>query len=214
MPFSSPKSASTSYLVLRHLYDGDVIEWPLAEDHPLRSLFDALESQGFVARWDRMWPLSDRYRLTEKGIAALEAAYRPQGADTFVEGLRTRNLSPRERRAHLEAQRLDPVIWPILHDPYTHWSTVAEDQGRYYAFFWADQRPPMRNPKPQQKPAVKAQKPQRGGGGGGGGMRPGAFGVHHHHHHYPHHDPTVVDLDREAGDPGYVPPPTGDYDVS
>jgi len=54
MPFSSPRSASTSYLILRHLYDGDVIEWPLPEDHPLRPLFDALVAQGLIARWDRV----------------------------------------------------------------------------------------------------------------------------------------------------------------
>ncbi|MFO0659697.1 MAG: hypothetical protein U0165_07695 [Polyangiaceae bacterium] len=45
MPFSNPQNAAVSFLVLRHLYDGDVIDWPLPEDHRFRALFGQLESQ-------------------------------------------------------------------------------------------------------------------------------------------------------------------------
>jgi hypothetical protein len=218
MPFSNARSAATSYLILRHLYDGDIIDWPLSPDHPLRAHFDALEAQGVIARWDRIWPLSDRYRLTEKGIAALEAIYRPTGADAFYESLRAENLPPHQRRARLQAQGLDPVIWPILHDPFTHWSTVGEDPGRYYAYLWDDQKPPMRRPSPKkQAPVVKGPSLKQGGGGGGVRFVRGVVDHHHHHHYHhqpPHHDPTVVDLDQESRDPGYAPPPAGDYDVS
>jgi hypothetical protein len=212
MPFSNPRNAATSYLVLRDLHDGNVIDWPLDEAHPLRGLFDLLTEQGYIARWDRMWPLHDRYRLTEKGIAALEGAYRPAGAQQFVDQLRARRLPAPERRAALQAQRLDPVIWPILHDPYTHWTNLAEDQGPYYRFFWEDQAPRRRPapPKPQKQAPARAQVRV---GGGGGGFRVQHVVVHEHHHH--HQDPsTLVDLDRDAGDPDYVAPEPGDYDVS
>ena len=67
MQFADPKQRANAYLILRHLYDGDVIEWPIDDAHPLRKIFHALEQQGYIARWDRMWPLHDRYRLTEAG---------------------------------------------------------------------------------------------------------------------------------------------------
>jgi len=71
MPFADPRAAATAYLILRHLYDGDIIDWPSPDDHPLREVFAQLEAQGYVARWDRVWPLHDRYRLlTEKGTLA------------------------------------------------------------------------------------------------------------------------------------------------
>src|SRR5215218_2790541 len=123
MQFADPQQLSAAYLVLRHLYDGDVIEWPIGEDHPLHPVFVALEAQGYVARWDRVWPLHDRYRLTERGIAAIEAVYRPAGAEAFFDELRGQNLNPAGRRAYLQARQLDPVLWPLLRDPSTHWST-------------------------------------------------------------------------------------------
>ena len=217
MPFSNPRSAATSYLILRHLYDGDIIEWPIADDHPLRSIFEALEAQGLVARWDRIWPLSDRYRLTERGIAAIEAVYRPSGAEAFFAEVRARNLPPAERRAFVASRGLDPVVWPLLHDPHTHWSNVGEFQGQYYGYLWEDQRPPgRRKPTPPQKPKPAPKpKPQKSVQRGGGGVRMPRVGHHHHHHrHGPHHDPTIVDLDDEAADPSYVAPVPGDYDVS
>jgi hypothetical protein len=215
MPFSTPRNAATSYLILRHLYEGDVIEWPIAEDHPKKPLLDALEAQGLIARWDRMWPLHDRYRLTDKGIAAIEAIYRPAGAEAFLADVRKRSLPPAERRAFVTSRGLDPVIWPILHDPYTHWSNLDQDQGQYHAFLWEDQRPPLRKPRPPKvkpAPAPKPRPPARVGGGGGVRV------VHHmvthdvhHHHHHPH---QVVDLDGQVEDPGDVDPVAGDYDVS
>jgi hypothetical protein len=99
MPFSSPERAALSYLILRQLYDGDVIEWPVGDDHPLAGVFGALEAQGYIARWDRIWPLRDRYRLTERGIAAIEAVYRPNDAEAVWQRLRAER--PKGRRAWL-----------------------------------------------------------------------------------------------------------------
>jgi len=187
---------ATAYLVLRHLYDGDVIEWPTPDDHPLREVFLQLEAQGYVARWDRVWPLHDRYR---RGIAAIEAVYRPAGAEAFFEDLRRRNLAPADRRKYLEAQGLNPVLWPLLHDPSTHWSTFHELGARYQSYVWEDMQPPKR---------VRPSKVKGGGGGRGGGVRV----VHHHHHErHVHH---LVDLDREAHQPGHIAPSAHDYDVS
>lgn len=201
MQFPDPQSASIAYLILRHLYDGDVIEWPIDDSHPQRPIFASLEQQGYIARWDRMWPLSDRYRLTERGIAAIEAVYRPAGAEEFFESMRRRNMSPHDRRVFLQQRQLDPMLWPLLHDPSTHWSTFLTTPSRYVSYVWEDRQPPKRRRPP----------PGKGGGGGGGrGYRAGV--VHHHHHH--HHDRNLVDLDREAG--GDVPhaAQTNDYDVS
>ena len=198
MQFADPRATATAYLILRHLYDGDIIEWPISDDHPLREVFMQLEAQGYVARWDRVWPLHDRYRLTEKGIATIEAVYRPAGADTFFEDLRRRNLSPPDRRAY-----------PLLHDPSTHWSTFHTMGARYHAYVWEEYQPPKRvRPTKVKPPAGKA--------GGGKGVRV----VHHHHHHDDHRHPhpavipQVVDLDQQAGDAGPAAPRTLDYDVS
>ncbi len=205
MQLPDAQSVSIAYLVLRHLYDGDVIEWPLDDDHPQRPIFAALEVQGYVARWDRIWPLHDRYRLTERGIAAIEAVYRPAGAEAFFDDLRKRNLSPPNRRAHLQARQLDPTLWPLLHDPSTHWSTFLTTPARYLGYVWEDSRPPKRT----RPPPVA-----RGGGGVRGGGGRGVVVHHHHHHQHGHHrDPNLVDLDREVDDvPGAVQP--SDYDVS
>lgn len=192
---------ATAYLILRHLYDGDVIEWPAPDDHPLRGVFQQLEAEGYVARWDRIWPLRDRYRLTDKGIAAIEAVYRPAGAEAFFEDLRRRNLAPQDRRAYLQAQGLNPALWPLLHDPSTHWSTFGDLGARYHSYVWEDMQPPKR---------LRPTKTRRAGGGGGG-VR--VVNVHHVHHHEPHRA-HVVDLDRAADDPVTATPTTSDYDVS
>ncbi len=197
MQFADPRSTATAYLILRHLYDGDIIEWPIPDDHPQREIFAQLEAQGYVARWDRVWPLHDRYRLTERGIAAIESVYRPAGAEAFFEDLRRRNLSPHDRRAFLQQHGLNPALWPLLHDPSTHWSTFHEVGARYHSYVWEDMQPPKR---------VRPTK-QKGGGGGG---RP----VHHHHHHDHRRAAHLLDLDREANDPGHTAPGTFDYDVS
>lgn len=209
MQFEDPQELSNAYLILRHLYDGDVIEWPIADDHPLRNLFSAMEAQGYLARWDRTWPLHDRYRLTDKGIAAIEGVYKPAGAESVYQDVRGRNLSAAQRRAYLQQQGYDPVLWPLLHDPSTHWDMYRQDRGRYHGWFWEDQQPyrhrrghgassytddldvddldePDDSPQPQL---------------------PGAL-------------PYVVDLDREANPSGGsdlitgAEPATTDYDVS
>ncbi|TMQ14639.1 MAG: hypothetical protein E6J90_26640 [Deltaproteobacteria bacterium] len=141
MEFADPQDKATAYLILRHLYDGDVIEWPIADDHPLRHVFAALEAQGYIARWDRMWPRHDRYRLTDQGIAAIEAVYRPAGAEAVYHDLRHRNPSVAQRRAYLVQRGYDPLLWPLLHDPTTHWELWRNDHGRYYDWFWEDQLP-------------------------------------------------------------------------
>src|ERR1041384_8053051 len=114
MEFADPQDLSTAYLILRHLYDGDVIEWPIADDHPLKHVFTGLEAQGYIARWDRTWPKHDRYRLTDKGIAMIESVYRPTGAEAIYNAVRQRNLGPAQRRAYLQEQGYDPMLWPLL----------------------------------------------------------------------------------------------------
>ena len=141
MQFEDPQDRSTAYLILRHLYDGDVIEWPIAEDHPLRHVFAALEAQGYVARWDRVWPLRDRYRLTDQGIAAIEAVYRPASAEDVYNDVRGRKLGASQRRTYLVQRGYDPVLWPLLHDPMTRWDTWPYDRGGYHDWFWEDQLP-------------------------------------------------------------------------
>jgi hypothetical protein len=207
MQFADPRAMATAYLILRHLYDGDIVEWPIPDDHPLRDIFVQLEAQGYVARWDRVWPLHDRYRLTEKGIAAIEAVYRPAGAESFFEDLRRRNLSPVDRRGYLQSQGLNPALWPLLHDPSTHWSTFFTHGARYHSYVWEDMQPPKR---------IRSSKTKKMSGGGGGRSVGGPkFPLHHEHAPLPivHH---VVDLDRQAqnADVGHVAPAAADYDVS
>jgi len=194
MQFADPQQLPLAYLILRHLYDGDVIEWPVGEEHPLHAVFAALEAQGYVARWDRVWPLADRYRLTERGIAAIEAVYRPAGAEQFMNQIRQQNMSAAQRRAYLQQQRLDPVLWPLLHDPTTHWTTYGTTGSRYQSFFWEDQRPPRRtrHHHKQTHHAKEARPPERP----------------------PEVIPYVVDLDRRADDPSAFAPASPDYDVS
>ncbi|HEU4537638.1 MAG TPA: hypothetical protein VFS00_26140, partial [Polyangiaceae bacterium] len=136
MPFSSPERAALSYLILRQLYDGDVIDWPVGDEHPLAGAFAALEAQGYLARWNRIWPLKDRYRLTERGIAALEAVYRPSEAEVIWQ--RLRGEGPAGRRTVLQSHRADPHIWPVLHDPHTHWSNWPHFRGPWYDYIWED----------------------------------------------------------------------------
>ncbi len=206
MQFADPQATSIAYLILRHLYDGDVIEWPIADDHPQREIFAGLEAQGYVARWDRVWPLHDRYRLTEKGIAMIESVYRPAGAEAFFDEVRRMGMPPNDRRAYFAQRRLDPVLWPLLHDPSTHWSTFGTVGSRYQQYIWEDQRPPKR-----RRPPPGVTKPARAGGPP---PRVGHPVVVHHVHHHHHHDPHVVDLDREVDDDRAPAPGGADYDVS
>lgn len=193
MIFADPRAAATAYLILRHLYDGDVIDWPIADDDPHRETFAALEAQGYVARWDRVWPLHDRYRLTDKGIAAIEAVYRPAGAEAFFDDLRRRNLTAQDRRAHLQAHGLNPALWPLLHDPSTHWSTFTTLGGPYHHYIWEDHQPPKRRRQAAGAPAK----------------------IHHVAPSTPPQDRMFLyDLDREVEGRGPTGPSAVDYDVS
>lgn len=194
MQFADPRQRANAFLILRHLYDGDVIEWPVEDDHALKPVFDALETQGYVARWDRTWPLHDRFRLTEQGIAAIEAVYKPAGADQTWNDLRGRNLRPEQRRDYLVNQGYDPYLWPVLHDPSSSWDTYYDEPSFYSSYIWEDDQPFRRRhhhnvvePVVEEVPVPVAQAPY------------------------------VVDLDREAaavGDAGVSAPLASDYDVS
>ncbi|HEX4422506.1 MAG TPA: hypothetical protein VH165_31545 [Kofleriaceae bacterium] len=194
MQFEDPQEQSTAYLILRHIYDGDVIEWPIADDHPLRHIFVAMEQQGYVARWDRVWPLHDRYRLTDKGIAAIEAVYKPGEAEAVMNDLRSQNLGPVQRRAYLSSRGYNPGLWPLLHDPSSSWDNYGYGYGhsRYHDWFWEDQQPYRYRRSGAYTPDADVpdlQVPD---------------------------DPqpqqtSVVDLDREAQSSA---PASGDYDVS
>jgi hypothetical protein len=129
--------------------------------------------------------------------------YKPAGADAFFEEMRRHNLDPAGRRTYLAARRLDPVLWPLLHDPSTHWSTYGTDPARYLAYIWEDQQPQKRRRPPAGRP------------GGGGGVRMGGGQSRHHQGVLvDRRDPQLVDLDREA-DLGVGPVgTTTDYDVS
>jgi hypothetical protein len=210
MQFEDPQDLSTAYLVLRHLYDGDVIEWPIADDHPLRNVFAALEAQGYIARWDRTWPRHDRYRLTDKGIATIEGVYRPTGAEAIYSDVRSQNLSAAQRRAYLVQQGYDPVLWPLLHDPSTHWDTYRQDRSRYHDWFWEDRLPYRR--RRGYSSTSEGDDPDLDVGDDGDDddqqQPPPAQRV----------VPYVVDLDREASagsasDLGTAPA-AADYDVS
>ncbi len=203
MQFADPSAGATAYLILRHLYDGDVIEWPIADDHPLRGVFAQLEAEGYVARWDRVWPLHDRYRLTEKGIATIEAVYRPAGSEAFFDELRRANLNPAGRRGYLQTRGFDPNLWPLLHDPSTHWSTYQQTGARYHAYVWEDHRP------------ARPRRPPANAGKGQGGV---SRVIHHHHDddYFRRNQqvPYLVDLDRPNDNEPLASPATPDYDVS
>jgi hypothetical protein len=244
MQFGDPQETSVAYLILRHLYDGDVIEWPIADDHQLKRIFDAVEQQGFIARWDRTWPRHDRYRLTDRGIATIESVYKPTGADQVWNDLCARGLSPPERRAHLQQQGLDPALWPLLHDPSTHWETFMSEGGRYVDYVWEDQKP-IRRRAAVAAPVVTTTTTTRRYYDDWDDdyysyyRRHGRYPYGHdeyyrrynrypwdyddddyyyRHGHYRNQSPTVVpynvDLDREAQSTNVAPPQQSDYDVS
>jgi hypothetical protein len=146
--FADQQALSTAYLILRHLYDGDVIDWPVDDAHPLRAIFAQLELEGYVARWDRIWPLHDRYRLTDLGIATIEAQYRPANSQKMFDDLRAMNMNPYDRRAYLQSAGYDPYLWPILHDPYNNYNTYGYDpsyRSSYYSYVWEDNEPTYRH---------------------------------------------------------------------
>jgi hypothetical protein len=102
-------------------------------------VFHQLEALGFIARWDRTWPLRDRYRLTDRGIREIEKHYRPADAQRVFQQVRQANAgSPKARQAALRQHGVDPWHWSILHDPYTHWSTWGTNHGSYHRYFWEE----------------------------------------------------------------------------
>lgn len=202
MQLEDPADRSTAYLILRDLYNGEVIHWPLGGDHPLHYVFAALEERGWIARWDRMWPRRDRYRLTETGIATIEAAYRPAGAEQLFDELRGRGLPAAERRAYLEERGLDPMLWAVLHDPSTRWDGYRTDGSRWLDYLL------------DRQPAAKPRKPAQGRPTSG--LRPAPTETRRDDRmRDPDRDvmmvvPYVVDLDREASSASY----DGSYDGS
>lgn len=143
------------YLVLRHLYDGDVIDYPVPEDNELRRVFDRLERKRLIARWDRMWPMRDRYRLTEAGIAEIEKRYKPAEAEQVYSEMQSTNVPVTSRRRWLHDRGYDPFYWGAIHDPYTHWSTWGHDHGRYHRYVH-EAPPEPATPAAQATPAEPA----------------------------------------------------------
>ncbi|HET9622226.1 MAG TPA: hypothetical protein VFP84_12725 [Kofleriaceae bacterium] len=207
MEFASPQEKATAYLILRHVYDGDVIEWPIGDDHPLRHIFLALEAQGLLARWDRTWPLHDRYRLTDKGIAAIEAVYKPGEAEQIMREVRAQRMSARQRRAYLTQRGYDPYVWPVIHDPATSWDMDWDDgeigYGTYYGTFWEDDLGyrSRRDVDEARAPALDVPALEVADSDDPGLAKTAAAAY-------------VVDLDREAGADGGAGPTAMDYDVS
>jgi hypothetical protein len=102
-------------------------------------------------------------------------------------------LSPPDRRAYLQSRQCDPLLWPLLHDPSTHWSTFQTVPARYLSYVWEDSQPPKRKRPPPTTYGV-------------GRMAPNV-------HPPVRRDRQLVDLDREASEGPEVLPLT-DYDVS
>lgn len=202
MQFADPRQQSTAYLILRHLYDGEVIEWPIDDAHPHHAVFKALEEQGYVARWDRTWPRRDRYRLTDRGIATIEAVYKPATADSTYDELRRLQMPAAQRRQFLASRGHDPLLWGLLHDPGTSWDTWEIEGGRYHRYLWEDQWP--RRYRRSHGTTVDDGDLDDDGIDDAAEVAAAAAAQRHHH---------TVDLDREAGDV-QVAAPHGDYDVS
>jgi hypothetical protein len=151
-----------------------------------------------------MWPRHDRYRLTDLGIATIEAVYRPSGADAFYHDVRGRGLGPAQRRAYLIQQGYDPVLWPLLHDPTTHWDMYRQDRGRYYDWFWEDQQPYRRRRQGAVSTDDDLDVDDLGDTDDTDDASRAVAAA-----------PYVVDLDREAAHSGAdLGPTTTDYDVS
>lgn len=121
-------------LILRHLHDGGVIDYPLRDDHPAASAMAALMSRGLVAMWDRIWPLHDRYRLTPAGMEWIEATYRPGRAEAVFQELRAAGIPVEARGRWLEERGHDPLRWPAVHDPYVNWDSWTDDPGVWFLY--------------------------------------------------------------------------------
>ena len=94
MMFSNHRDSVTGLLILRHLHTGNVIDHPAPEALPQARILKILEENGLIERWNRVWPMTDRYRLTEKGAQVIQGAFRPEGAEAIFQQLRSRNLPP------------------------------------------------------------------------------------------------------------------------
>jgi uncharacterized membrane protein YgcG len=203
MMFSSHRESIVGLLVLRHLHTGNVIDFPVPDELPQAHIFHTLLKHGHLERWGRVWPLSDRYRLTAQGVQAIQSAYRPENAEAILQQLRARNLAPAARPQALRAMGFDPNYWPILHDPHVHWMTWPELIGPYPRYIWEPElpraAPAPRAPRPggaqqrQARPRPDAPPPRRAGGFAPSPARP--YPPHHHdvyhpsHHDFPHlHD--------------------------
>lgn len=143
----------------------------------------------------------------------IESVYRPAGAEAIYSDLRSRNLPAAQRRAYLVQQGYDPVLWPLLHDPTTHWEMFHRDRGRYYDWFWEDQ-PPYRHRRSHGSPGYVPDQDSDDWTSGStatdpASQAPRVLGA----------VPYLVDLDREAASSGPdlargAEPAAADYDVS
>ncbi len=218
--FSNQRDATSALLILRHLHDGEAIDYPVPVDSPHAHLFAQLEADGYIERWDRFWPLSDRYRLTERGAQTIRSCYRPANAAAVMQQLRARHLAPPARPQALRAMGFDPALWPILHDPGTDWRLWPAQIGPFQRYVWEASL--VQPARPQPGPAARVaqagtplQRPYGNQVYGTPGQRvssawvdpsPGspwydssyssswaseAASYAHHHHHPPHHEPFV-----------------------
>jgi pentatricopeptide repeat protein len=121
-------------LILRHLHDGEEIDYPIPEDHRYRAVFEELETRGLIERWDRIWPLHDRYRLTPRGMAGIVAVRRPEEADQLFEEMHERGLAPRERHEYLIQHGYDPAVWSAVNDTSVTWTDWESDPGEYWRY--------------------------------------------------------------------------------
>jgi hypothetical protein len=179
-PLTAAELRIVELLVLRHLYDGDLLDYPLPHEHPDWAVFDALEQRGWIARWDRIWPLRDRYRLTEAGIAEIERHYQAERGEELLGELRAARVPAEQRRRWLRDRGVDDDVWPELHDPHTHWESVRFDGGPLRR--WVDEvavaaSPRPAAPEPPERDAVEDL--DRGAWAGG---------AHHDVHDLPYGD--------------------------
>jgi hypothetical protein len=143
-PTPEQEDLAVRLVVLRFLHDGEIVDYPIRDDDDLRAVFDVLEREGYLARWNRTWPLNDRYRLTEAGIAEIEKYYRPGPAENAHREMRERGLAPGDRQRWLRERGHDPFLWALLNDPYIDWRSWWSHPGPYarYVFEQAAPREP------------------------------------------------------------------------
>jgi hypothetical protein len=136
--FTNTRDTTLGMLILRHLHEGDVIDYPVDSDIPQAYIFRALETSGYIERWHRIWPLHDRYRITPQGLAALQKVYQPESAQATLAQLGAQAQNPYARRQLIQGRGVDPALWGALHDPHTHWMTFHQYPGPYHRYLYAD----------------------------------------------------------------------------